>query len=162
MSSSDILNESESIGFAFEPEYPASEVDARLLASQDNESSDDDTDEHDNAGDENWCSCENCVHMEVAMENVCCRSFSDTIGNKFGIQKCITLTAAFRDVCLNTNVLAAALGTWRHLTEQQLLISNKSYRFIAYRQFISWVYGCLGKDVRKRIPLCVVNKIPSS
>ena len=100
----DILNGSVSNGFAFEPEYPASEVDARLLASQENKSSDDDTDEHDE-GDDHWCSCENCVHMEVAMENVCCRSFSDTIGNKFGIQKCSILTAAFRDVCLNTNVL---------------------------------------------------------
>ena len=76
-----------------------------------------------------------------------------------GPEGCITTTTAFQDVCLNTNVLEAALGTWHHLTDQQLQISNKSYRFIAYRQFISWIYGWLGKDVRKRIPSCVLNKI---
>ena len=97
--------------------------------------------------------------MEHALERSCCRSFSHVIGNKMGPEGCITTTTAFQDVCLNTNVLEAALGTWHHLTDQQLQISNKSYRFIAYRQFISWIYGWLGKDVRKRIPSCVLNKI---
>ena len=149
----DILNRNESNAFAFEPEYSASEVDARQLASQEVDSSDDDSGETSTDElEDGWCTCEKCLHMEQAVDRVCCRSLFDTTGNKFGSEKCITSTAAFQDVCLNTNVLEAALGTWRHLNEQQLEISNKSYRFIGYRQFISWIYGWLGKDVRKRIP----------
>ena len=81
--------------------------------------------------------------------------FSEKLANK----KCITLTDGFRDVCLNKNVLEAALGSWREMTEEPIEISNKSYRFIAYRQYISWVFGWLGKDVRKVIPSCAVDII---
>ena len=153
------LEQSTTNGFAFEPEYSASEIEAHLLASQDDDENESEYDADDEGTSEDVCTCEKCVDMEHALERSCCRSFSHVIGNKMGPEGCITTTTAFQDVCLNTNVLEAALGTWHHLTDQQLQISNKSYRFVAYRQFISWIYGWLGKDVRKRIPSCVLNKI---
>ena len=157
----DIIDKYGGNGFMFEPEYSESEVDARLLANQEFKDGDDDPEgiATDELGDE-WCTCEQCLHMEHAVERVCCKCFSDIIGKKLCCKRCIVLTAAFQEVCLGTNVLeVSALGTWRHFTEEQLEISNKSDRFIAYRQFISWIYGWLGKDVRKIFPPCVVNKI---
>ena len=124
-------------GFAFEPEYTAEEVEERLRVDGEEVSSDDDSISIDVSEEDGWCTCEQCVYMENATERVCCQSISGTIGRKFDSQNCITLTVAFQDVCLNRNVLEAALGTWRHLTEQPLEIGNKSYRFIGYRQFIS-------------------------
>ena len=156
---SDIFGETGN-GFAYEPEYSAAEVEERLRErGEDMNSSDDDVAPNDSPGEDEWCTCEQCVQMENPAERVCCQSIAGIIGRKFDSQKCVALTVAFQEVCLSRNVLEAALGTWRHLTEQPLEISNKSYRFIAYRQFISWVYGWLGKDVRKVIPSCVVNTI---
>ena len=69
-------------------------------------------------GEDGWCTCEQCVQMENAAERVCCQSIAGIIGRKFDSKKCITLTVAFQEVCLSRNVLEAAIGTWRHLTEQ--------------------------------------------
>ena len=97
---------------------------------------------------------------QTYLRRLCFQSTSEEIiGGKIDNKKCISLTDAFHDVCLNKNVLEAALGTWREFTDEELGISNKSYRFIAYRQFISWIFGWIGKDARKVIPSCVVNKI---
>ena len=155
------FNEIGENGFAFEPEYSAEEVNERLRTLGDVDT-DADLNTAENQKEEgSWCICEQCVDMENSAERVCCQSIGDTIGRKFDCKKCISMTPAFQDVCLNRNVLEAALGTWHHLTEQPLEISNKSFRFISYRQFISWVYGYLGKDIRKVVPSCVVNKIRS-
>jgi hypothetical protein len=35
----------------------------------------------------------------------------------------------------------------------------RAMRYAAYRQFIAWVYGRLGRRVRRVIPACVVNEI---
>ena len=64
----------------------ATEVEARILASEGIDSSDLDeysADEFD-LQEDGWCSCEKCLHMENAMERVCCRFFSEIIGSKFG------------------------------------------------------------------------------
>ena len=81
----------------------------------------------------NWRTCENCVHMQNIPERLCCQSTSEVIiGGKIDTKKCISLTDAFHDVCLNKNVLEAALGTSREFTDEELGISNKSYRFIGF------------------------------
>ena len=161
----DIFSETGGNGFAFEPEYSAVEVEERLRAHSEASEveirSDEDAVSTDVPEEDDWCTCEQCVHMENLAERVCCQSIAGVIGRKFDSQKCIISTVAFQEVCLSRNVLEAALGTWRHITEQPLEISNKSYRFIGYRQFISWVYGLLGKDTRKVVKSCVVIKIRS-
>ena len=62
--------------------------------------------------------------MENAAERVCCQSLAGIIGGKFGSEKYITSTVAFQEVCLSRNVLEAALGTWRHVTEQPLKLTT--------------------------------------
>ena len=40
-----------------------------------------------------------------------------------------------------------------------LIVIFSNYRYAAYRQYIWWVYGRLGKKRRKIIPACVVLAI---
>ena len=92
-----------------------------------------------------WCSCENCIEMENDFECECCRGNAEQIiGKRFGVECYITRTEAFRDVCLNINVLEAAIGALRTFTDDPMEIINRSYRFIVYRQYISWIFGWLG------------------
>ena len=150
-------------GFSFEPEHSEEVVQALLSQyTQDHPEEDVDfvTDDDVPVTVDQWCSCENCVEMENDFEQVCCRTNAEQIvGNRFGVEQCISRTESFRDVCLNTNVLEAAIGAWRSFTDEPLQVNNRSYRFIAYRQYISWIFGWLGRDVRKVIPSCVVQKI---
>ena len=36
---------------------------------------------------------------------------------------------------------------------------HRRYRYIAYRQFVRWIFGVLGKNIRVPIPSCVVTAI---
>ena len=155
----EILFDNGNNAFAFEPEYPENEIQERLRAYITERDNIENVENVSAEPVENWCRCENCVEMENVMERVCCQSSSDIIGDKMRYKTCITLTDGFRDVCLNNNVLEAAHGTWRNFTEEPIEISNKSFRFIAYRQYISWIFVWLGKDIRKVIPSCVVNTV---
>ena len=146
-------------GFAFEPEYPESEIEDRLTAylqARENGSQEEPRIPQTN---EKWCTCEKCADELDVPQRLCCQSTTQIIGKKFLDKKCISETDAFEDVCLNRNVLEAALGTWKEFTDEEMDTSNKSFRLIAYRQYISWIFGWLGKDVRKVIPSCVVQKI---
>ena len=149
-------------GFSFEPEH-SEEVVQALLSQHVPDQQGDDVDfltDNEILTVDDWCSCESCTEMENDFERVCCRGDAEQIiGNKFGDERCISHTEAFRDVCLNTNVLEAAIGTWRTFSDEPLQINNRSYRFIAYRQYISWIFKWLGRDIRKIIPSCVVQKI---
>ena len=35
----------------------------------------------------------------------------------------------------------------------------RRYRYVAYRQFVRWIMGWLGKDIRIVLPSCIVIKI---
>ena len=71
----------------------------------------------------------------------------------------ITETDAFQNVCLNRFVLQAAIGNWNDLTHDNRNFGNKNYRFIAYRQYISWSYGYLGRRKRNPLPNSAIIKI---
>lgn len=148
-------------GFAFEPEYSEDEIEKRLREYL-QEKGDNNRDNEENISikntNEGLCKCGSCVVMQNAFEQVCCKS-SEIIQEKIGDNDCITKTEGFQVVCLNKNVLDAAFGTWYHETDENLERVNRSFRFIAYRQYISWVFGYLGKDVRKVIPSCAVSII---
>ena len=75
---------------------------------------------------------------------------------------CITKTTSFANVCLDKNVLKAAMGAWREFRDETRSPENKNYRFISYKQYIWWSYGYLGKNKRKPLPNCVITKIRNS
>ena len=89
----------------------------------------------------------------------CCwnpKNFDDDI---FDGKQCITETDAFESVCLNKYVLQAAIGTWNDSHHEDRNLENNNFRFVAYKQYISWSYGYLGKRRRKPLPNCAIIKI---
>ena len=36
-----------------------------------------------------------------------------------------------------------------------ILLTCRKYRYVAYRQFVRWCWGWLGRDVRVQLPACV-------
>ena len=79
--------------------------------------------------------------------------------------KCVTQADEFKMICLEKAVLETNLATIATYTGDKFAHNNANYRFSAYKQYISWVYGHLGKYVRQVIPSCIVwairTKYPS-
>ena len=77
---------------------------------------------------------------------------------------CITKNEDFSLLCLRKVVLENVLVSL-HETRGDFLefpLSNKSFRFAAYKQFIWFVYKRLGRGNRRVIPSCVIWKIRES
>ena len=157
--------------FQFEPTYPPGEepVDSEEEGDEGNgELASFDV------GNIKWCICGgNCVPMSKADECFCCQEL-EALNQKFdesGVE-CITDHAKFRIVCLDTDVLNTALVAihnarcnplpepienrlvvlkiqpqklFVHCIIRIFLISSRTWRLVAYRQFTWWVHGVLGK-----------------
>ena len=61
----------------------------------------------------------------------------------------LTLTDDFKLVCLHKTILEAALGTWHIQQGENRRMNNENFRFIAYRRYIGWIHGRLGRNRRK-------------
>ena len=68
-------------------------------------------------------------------------------------------------VCLERAVLETNLATISRYIGEIFEFENTNYCSSAYKQYISWIYGWLGKRIRQVIPSCVVwairKKYPS-
>ncbi|KAI8490854.1 hypothetical protein Bbelb_312730 [Branchiostoma belcheri] len=107
----------------------------------------------------NWCTCGQCEVMNSEVESVCCREqarVSETRAQVQGIE-CITEHIGFQPVCLNEYVLLTAHYQYQDQYGQAL--GNEWKRYSAYRQFVRWTYGHLGRDIRVPLPSCVVSKV---
>lgn len=145
--------------FAFQPTHTEEEIEEKLrMLVSNNKNTDCETEENEN-DDTDTCLCQHCIDMGVENIKLCCRREIENPSVQLNGEECVTATDAFLVVCTNKDVLGTALGAWHHMNGKNLEICNKSYRFIAYRQYIWWQYGKLGKGVRRRIPTCVLSKI---
>lgn len=106
--------------------------------------------------DMSWCKCSHCIQNINIAEKICCKNPQMLFEEEFD---CITKTTSFANVCLDKNVLKAAMGAWREFRDETRSPENKNYRFISYKQYIWWSYGYLGKNKRKPLPNCVITKI---
>ena len=101
-----------------------------------------------------WCVCRKCRPMPTSVGNLCCRQTS-----------CITSTELFESTVLDVNVLSIAIIDWSDTFVESVDYSTSSYRKAAYRQFILWREGHLGRGNRKVVPSCVVwsvrNRFPA-
>ncbi|XP_061902331.1 P2X purinoceptor 7-like [Entelurus aequoreus] len=108
-----------------------------------------------------WCTCHNCVNMETVAECVCCREL-DAVARTMEeerVETCIIDHPGFPSVCLDEWVLQTAYYAYEQqygvLQQQQ----NERRRHTAYRQFVRFCWGYLGKEIRVVLPACVVHKI---
>lgn len=99
-----------------------------------------------------WCVCGHCVHMDNPQEQKCC-----------GLRRnCVTSYQLFKNLCLDRNVLELAVKARCDMRAEDIDFSSNSFRKAAYRQYILWRYGKLGKGNRRVCPACAVNMIRST
>ena len=107
--------------------------------------------------------------MGKAIECLCCKECEITILKLpdnitlFGREDyfhCITDHKGFQSVCLYPFVLQVAWqGYKQHYENGYEGPTHKKYRHIAYRQYVSWTHGYVGKHIRVVIPSCAVSCI---
>ena len=121
-----------------------------------------------------WCKCGNCSEMPPGVERKCCLNESFDLTNfqdpgfKPG-EHCVLTSEFVLNSVLQTGHLQLAWVAQRRFlgfrTPQEIDVSNMNnsdYRFCAYRSYINFIYGFLGRRNRRVIPACVVGHIRNS
>lgn len=141
---------------------------------EDNNCSDSDSDSNipETAGRANtrtWCLCGLCEIMVMDEESVCCCEVSNVKTVKSEQYQCVTLNPSFNRLIVDCEVLTMtrhnlSLKTKSRIKKRLLIAdnpSNKTWRYTAYKQFVSWINAWTAIGYRKRvvIPSCVVNDI---
>jgi hypothetical protein len=104
--------------------------------------------------------------MPTDKECFCC-SESDLIIRVRGSNDCITEHKSFKSTVLNMDTLNTARHILKSFTKDPEMkhkltgTENRMWRFIAYRQIVSWInsWNTLGRHHRIVIPACAVIKI---
>ena len=84
-----------------------------------------------------WCKCGKCRHMENTVERLCCKMWP-----------CTTTTDVFHDACLNRNVLSVCIIDRSDFYGDEVEFTPANYRKAAYRQYILYSHGYLGRGNR--------------
>ncbi|XP_022809704.1 P2X purinoceptor 7-like, partial [Stylophora pistillata] len=95
-----------------------------------------------------WCKCNACRPMPNKIENVCCKRVT-----------CITRFQAFNNICLDRDILEVCIKARCDIRADEFNFSMESFRKAAYRQFVLWRFGKLGRGKRRVVPSCVVLSI---
>lgn len=95
-----------------------------------------------------WCKCKLCRPMQSDQENVCCQRVN-----------CLTRFQVFNNICLDRDVLEICIKARCDIRADEFNFSMESFRKAAYRQFIIWRYGKLGRGNRRVVPSCAVLSI---
>jgi hypothetical protein len=100
----------------------------------------------------NWCNCGQCREMPTQEENKCCCQTA---------MPCITTQPLFSQLVLDGNVLDIAMRYREDVLVVDHQRNNENFRHAAYRQFVLWQHGRLGKGNRRIVPSCSVLAIRS-
>ncbi|XP_078697818.1 uncharacterized protein LOC144925608 [Branchiostoma floridae x Branchiostoma belcheri] len=121
-----------------------------------------------------WCRCGNCRQMKTVHECVCCHDLTEaeekgvSVCGGPGDLSCLIghdrfYSAVIAEEVLSWQIMARAMDTTGE--EFSDPITNRAYRFQAYRQVTYFLHGRLGKSFRRVIPSCAVwairDKYPS-
>ncbi|XP_055062147.1 P2X purinoceptor 7-like [Misgurnus anguillicaudatus] len=110
-----------------------------------------------------WCTCGNCARMTLETELVCCREIPQVTRRMSQVPEeisCMTDHPGLEPVCLNLYSLQNAMNVYRaDHGRLRLRGMERQCRYLAYRWFVSWCWGFLGRSVRVVIPSCVVLRI---
>ena len=107
--------------------------------------------------------------MDREAECLCCRECEGTVAkldenisilNNETPFEFITNHRVFQSIFLDPLVLQVALLAYKGMYENVYDgPTHKKYRHIAYRQYVRWVCGYVGKNIRVVIPSCAVSCI---
>nr|XP_055049595.1 P2X purinoceptor 7-like [Misgurnus anguillicaudatus] len=110
-----------------------------------------------------WCTCHNCATMPTEPENVCCMEIPQVQRRLQQVENppaCMVDHPGLEPVCLNVFSLQNAYNIFRaDYGPLHLRGIHHRYRYLAYRSFVSWVWGFLGRKIRVVNPSCVVLRI---
>lgn len=95
-----------------------------------------------------WCMCGVCVAMPTEVENKCCKR-----------RTCVTSYHQFAILCIDRTVLETAIKSRCDIRAEDFVFNTNEFRKAAYRQYIIWKFGKLGKGNRRVCPSCVVKLI---
>ncbi|XP_077334762.1 P2X purinoceptor 7-like [Lithobates pipiens] len=109
-------------------------------------------------GNIHWCLCQGCLPMPTRGESVCCREIDEVQGCIPEGRKCITEADLFCSQ-IATEEHVRLMFTVLYLEGRPFVDpdNNRRLRKTAYRTFIAWIYGFLGKRKRRVIPSCAVK-----
>lgn len=101
-----------------------------------------------NTGQPEWCICGVRRSMTTPEENKCCRK-----------RVCVASYELFQNICTDREVLKVAIHARCDIRVEEPDNPSDSFRKAAYRQYILWRFGKLGRGNRKVYPACVVRVI---
>ena len=81
--------------------------------------------------------------------------FLDPASNRVNIQTCVIMNSVISRLWCTVGFIGILLFG----SQLSFVLLYRLYRHIAYRRFPRWVYGLLGKRIRKVIPFCAVVAI---
>ncbi|KAM7285654.1 P2X purinoceptor 7 [Ixodes scapularis] len=111
--------------------------------------------EPDRLGHTGWCTCGRCVPMPTDLESVCCREVPAATRKQ--PSDCLTTHPHFHTLCLDEVVLDVAI---QMLQDHGIRVENtRKYRHTSYSQLAHWLWGRLGRNRRRVLPACAVNRI---
>jgi hypothetical protein len=94
-----------------------------------------------------WCKCGLCQNMPTQEENKCCSSRK---------MPCITTNPLFQQLVLDGNVLNLEMLYREDVLVMDQPRNNDNFRHTAYKQYVLWQHGRLGKENRRVVPICCV------
>ncbi|XP_063060538.1 nanor [Engraulis encrasicolus] len=111
-----------------------------------------------------WCRCGNCGAMPTEHESLCCQEVPEVTRRMEQVEgtqpQCVIDHPGFYATSLNVYVLQAMYNIYRadHGPVRLRGIEHR-YRYLAYRMFVSWCWGFLGRHIRVVVPSCVVLRV---
>lgn len=101
-----------------------------------------------------WCKCGECRPMPTANENKCCRQWP-----------CVSLSYSFQNLVVSRKSLSVAIVSRSDIYADRSDFTNQGMRFAAYRQYVLWQNGYLGRGNHRVVPSCATwairDKYPS-
>ena len=96
-----------------------------------------------------FCVCGFCREMPTDKERLCCKEKN----------VCRSKSMVFGNICLDSENLATVIRSLADTYVFTPTYDNRAMRHAAYRQYVMWQHGHLGKGHRKVIPSCCVWEI---
>ncbi|XP_057688191.1 uncharacterized protein LOC130914682 [Corythoichthys intestinalis] len=115
-----------------------------------------------------WCCCKHCQVMTLPRECLCCQEIPEVRGKleeaealTDTLPECILDHPGLNAICFNPWALQCAWARYKQLYGGKAFEgpTDAKFRHVAYRQFVTWCWEYLGKDIRVVLPSCFVSSI---